>query len=689
LALGNYSATVGGVQLNGGSITGTGTLTSNSTYLLTEGSIAVSLAGSASVGLTKLPGRTVTLSGAGSNTYGGPTIVNSGTLSLAKTGSANAIGSGGLIIGDGVSAATVQYNGTSSDMIADGCAVTINRVNTLSLNGKTDTIGALNFVSGGTVATGTGKLVLGGDVSYAATGSNAAATISGNLDLNATRTMNIADVAGLSSEMNISAIIADGAGSSGLMKAGAGTLTLTGVNTYSGGTTISAGALSIGNANALQNSTLDYDYDGVINFSSLTSATLGGLKGAKNLALANSLALTIGRNNGNTTYSGILSGNGSLAKTGVGGLTLTGVNTYTGGTTVSQGTLQLGNGTTANGSVAGNIHLSNSAALKFATAVDQIFGGNIDGNGTLSVENDPAATLTLGGSLGYTGNTTVNGGTLRFTSGAGATPRIDVEAGKVVFATTDISRSDLDIETGSNGTLEIAGGNHVVGNITGHNADDLNDAGTTRVTGGGNLTARKVFQDTLTLEANSTVTLSISPTGLQLRVFVNNLNLDATATLDLNDAGMILTNPTSYASVIGRIHQGFNEASGWWDGAGITSSVAKNDPNSLICLGALTGEEFLANASSSPSFLGKDVTGHANWMLIRPTVWGDSDFDGSTTAMDYGFIDYAMAANYDSDPNNDVPVTWMWGDYNYDGLLNGDDYGYIDFAYLSQAQYPG
>ena len=85
--------------------------------------------------------------------------------------------------------------------------------------------------------------------------------------------------------------------------------------------------------------------------------TIGGLAGSGSLLLADTIlftggagysngipvALTVGYNNSSTTYSGVMSGPGSLIKVGAGTLTLTGANTYTGNTTVSGGTLELPN----------------------------------------------------------------------------------------------------------------------------------------------------------------------------------------------------------------------------------------------------------------------------------------------------------------------------------------------------------
>ena len=139
------------------------------------------------------------------------------------------------------------------------------------------------------------------------------------------------------------------AGGGGLVKAGYGmngaatTLVLSGTNTYTGTTTVDSGTLALGNPLALQDSTLDTSGGGAVSFGSLTAATLGGLQGSNALALQDSsaaaVALTVGNNNSSTTFSGSLTGGGSLTKNGSGKLTLSNTNTYTGATTVNAGTL--------------------------------------------------------------------------------------------------------------------------------------------------------------------------------------------------------------------------------------------------------------------------------------------------------------------------------------------------------------
>ncbi len=116
-------------------------------------------------------------------------------------------------------------------------------------------------------------------------------------------------------------------GTGTLTQAGTGTLILTGANTYTGGTTVSAGTLQIGN---------------------------GGTTGIDRRQHRRTTARVVFNRSNALTYAGAISGTGSLTKNGAGTLTLTGDSTYTGGTTINAGTLQLGSGGTT-GSIAGNI----------------------------------------------------------------------------------------------------------------------------------------------------------------------------------------------------------------------------------------------------------------------------------------------------------------------------------------------
>lgn len=197
----NSSNTYGTVTLTQGAIGGSGSITASS-FVVQEGSISNTLSGSAS--LAKNTAGTVTLSGI-SNNYSGGTNVNAGTLNANSSG---ALGSGNVTINSG---ATLNFG--ANNVINDSASLTV--AGTLNVSNFTDTIGSLSLNSGGNI-TGTGTL-------NATSIALQSGTISANL-----------------------------AGSAALTKTGAGTVTLTGTNSYSGGTTVNEGTLianSLGTGN--------------------------------------------------------------------------------------------------------------------------------------------------------------------------------------------------------------------------------------------------------------------------------------------------------------------------------------------------------------------------------------------------------------------------------------------------------
>jgi autotransporter-associated beta strand protein len=198
-----------------------------------------------------------------------------------------------------------------------------------------------------------------------------------------------------------------------LTKTGTGTWTLSGENTYSGKTTVSGGTLTLGNALALQNSALDTtaSVTGTATAglkTTVTTLTLGGLNGNKNLAnlfttdsggYTTVTALTLNPGNGVTnTYSGIIADGAAgmtLTKSGVGTQVLTGANSYTGVTTVSAGTLATSGATATFGN--GDILIGNGATLSLGN-------GNSIAD-TANVSFDVGATLLLGTGITETVNT--------------------------------------------------------------------------------------------------------------------------------------------------------------------------------------------------------------------------------------------------------------------------------------------
>jgi autotransporter-associated beta strand protein len=227
----------------------------------------------------------------------------------------------------------------------------------LVVNGQVGTITS-------TPATGSGTVGIG---------EAGTATFSGNIVNN--------NVATLTAASGGTATFSGGiSGLGSVTKTGDGTVMLSGANTYSGGTTISAGVLSVGNG-----------------------ATSGSITGP----ITNNASLAFNRSD-SSSYSGAISGSGTVTKSGAGSLTLSGASTYSGATTVSAGTLEL-NSTSgqALGSTA-SISVASGATLLIASS-NQI---NDSANVTLS-----GGTITRGsgvsevfGSLNLLSNSTLDFG---------------------------------------------------------------------------------------------------------------------------------------------------------------------------------------------------------------------------------------------------------------------------------------
>jgi autotransporter-associated beta strand protein len=141
------------------------------------------------------------------------------------------------------------------------------------------------------------------------------------------------------------ALSANITGSGSLNLLGVGNTTLNGTNTYTGNTTLGSGSsLRVGNVDALSGTTLVHGSNATVQFilPGANTYNLGGLAGTSALAFGTN-TLSIGANNETTSFSGTLSGNGSLNKVGNGTLSLAGSNTYNGTTSINAGTLQIGN----------------------------------------------------------------------------------------------------------------------------------------------------------------------------------------------------------------------------------------------------------------------------------------------------------------------------------------------------------
>ncbi len=404
----------------------------------------------------------------------GGLVVNGGTLNLSGdssfsggtlldnasttvVGSSNALGTGLVTIGTG--GATIQFGGAGAWNLAN--AVAISGINTLTF----DTNGLSDTWSG--AISGTGSL----------------------------------DV--------INSSIAT-----------AGTLILTGTNSYSGGTTIGAASgedvtLTVTGTGTIGTGLLTINATGIFNMSGGIGQTVAGLAGSGNVDVgSNTLTLNL-PTAANDSYAGVISGtNGSLTVEGSGTQTLTGTNTYTGATTIDgNATLALsgandviaassgvnlatagaifkisGVTTTQNiGSLNGvtgtSIVLSTTSAAALQINGGGIFSGSISGaNGGLIVDGTNHLALTLNGSLSnYTGLTTIqNGGTLNI-SYADNLPGTDaftfINSGTLNF-TDPNSQTIGAVTVGGTDTIDAGGAGNVLtiaGNITSNNGTGTNN----------------------------------------------------------------------------------------------------------------------------------------------------------------------------------------------------------------------
>jgi autotransporter-associated beta strand protein len=452
LTLSGTNTYSGGTTVSAGTLIGTttslqGGITNNAAVVFdqaTAGTYAGTMSGTGS--LIKTGTGTLQLSGA--NSYQGGTAINGGTLAVASDANLGA-GSGGLTFNGGTLQLTGLFGTTSRSIVLNAgggtidtngnamfVASAISGVGGLTKNGAGILdLAAANTYTGGTTVNG-GTLVLdsvGG--SLAPTGALTVNT-GGTFDMSQISTgQTVGALAGTGGQIalggntlttNSSAnttLASQITGTGSLVKLGSGTLTLTGTNTYTGGTTISGGLINFTTAS-------NFGTGGItLNGGGLQWAAGSTADISSKLAPLGAAGATFDTNDNIVTLASTISGTGGLTKQGGGTLILSGINTYSGGTTVNvdmlsvssdanlgaaSGGLTLNSGalqTTASFTSARTITLSGrGGGFLPAAGTTLTLTGNIGGTGALGMAG--AGTLNLTGTNSYTGGTMVGSGTL-------------------------------------------------------------------------------------------------------------------------------------------------------------------------------------------------------------------------------------------------------------------------------------
>ncbi len=404
---------------------------------------------------------------------------------------------------------------------------------------------------------------------------------------------------------------------------------------------------------------------------------------------------------------------GGLTKLGSGLLTLTASNTYTGTTNVADGSLQLGDGASSTGAVAGGISLANGSTLVFANPTSLSFANAISGSGSL-VASGPGG-LVLSGTNTYSGTTAVNGGYLAFSTSAsipsGGTVTINNGAALVLtsiytpanwlssgliapassgaVALTANSPQNLNFQSPTTyATLSLgsSGSNTYSGTLT--------PVGTTYRLGGGGGTL------TMTQPLNGGYDLLVSGPGGVVLSNATSLNLNSlqmnsaagTASLQLVGPTYSIGSLSNTGTAAAKLNLG--------NAAGAATTLTVGGDNSSSTFGGIIGDLVSVNAAAKGGLI---KTGSGTLLLTNyssysgPTIisGGTVKLSAFTAGLYEGMVSTSNSTfdTADSIPHTSVQLSARWGDSKTSGGNNiypawGDDttWGYTGYLYNPSSQ---
>ena len=609
----NLLTTVAALDLNGQTMTSTGDLTLYGTGINSSGALMNSSpTGATYAGLVKLGaassimGDTGTIALSNAGTHGG-------TTNYALTLGGAAGGSVAGILGISISALTKQNAGTW----------TLNGVNTFA-NTTPITISA-------------GTLVIGG------AGSLSSGNYSGGIANNGTFQYSS------SAAQTMSGIIS-GTGVVTKDTSATSVLTLSGNNTYSGGTNFNSGTVSLGSANAIGiTGTLSFG-GGTLQFTTTNTTDYSA-----RFSTAANQAYSLNTNGQSVTLaSNLTSTGGSLTKLGTGTLTLTGVNTYSGGTNFNGGTLSLGSadaigsaGTLSfgGGTLQFTASNTNDYSARFSTAVNQAYSLNTNGQSVTLASNLTSTggsltklgtgNLTLTGVNTYSGGTNFNGGTLSLGSAdaIGSAGTLSFGGGTLQFTVSNTNDYSARFSTAASQLYAFDTNGQSVAL-----ASNLTSAGASLTKlGAGDLTlsGANTYSGTTTLSTGTLKAGSATAFGTGVinvtsgaALDLNGQNMTSTGTLTLNGAGINSGGALMNSSATGATYAGLVALGSATSIVGGTGTVALSNSGTINSTYGLTldGDAGGSIASIVGNMIALTKQGAGTW-----TLRGVNSYSGGTT----------------------------------------------------------
>jgi autotransporter-associated beta strand protein len=737
-----------------GGLSGTGTITNGAAverWLFVNNASGNMFSGTltngtgSALGLNKGGAGTLTLNG--TLNYTGTTTVNAGTLSLpvanASAGTPVTMNGGTLVLGNASAlgtASNIQFPANSTGALdialpsGSDIPYTIGTNTTSNITilsdvatpgpGVTHSVGAVT-VGGGSIAVQAGPNVSGGAAALSipsinmTAGSTQTTTINpisatvtiGSVSNGAAQTHTLA-LDGTSTGNAVTGVISNAQGTLGVAKSNTSTWTLSGANTYSGGTTITGtGTLVMANPSALGaatgavnisgGATLDIQTNGGdstynlnegsnstgftlvsdlpgtgaginhtlgtlsvgindtvnataganVNNSGTASISLGAVAFSSgvgagpstfnpttaNLILASASSTTAsaktmvldGTSSGNQVTGVIADGTNTgssvaLTKSNTSTWTLLGTNTYTGATTISGGTLQLGDGTT-DGTIAGTSGVTDNGTLIYNWAGGHTVPYVIGGSG--AVTKNGAGTVTFAAAHTYAGNTTVNAGAMVVGAGGMLPSGTNLTSNGTTQFSNAAAQSIGTLNGSASGVVTVDSGASLTIGAIGAYAGAINAGGTVNFPGNNSTTPATQTIGSLNVPAGGKVTIASSPDAFVPMTLQTAAITPVGGTIDITDNAFIAPGSAGDAKTL------------------IVNGNVVTTNNSSLVLGY------------------RDVAG-GNFE-IRATLLGDSDLDGQVNVADLA----NLAGNF----GVTTGMLWINGDFDNNGNVNVAD----------------